>query len=73
MTTSARDTTPYWSASASFSRFARLDADTETDMVVVGGGITGLTAAYGLATAGQSVVVIDRGRCASARRRDRRP
>ena len=65
MTTSARDTTPYWSASAPFSRFARLDADTETDVVVVGAGITGLTAAYGLATAGRSVVVIDRGRCAS--------
>jgi glycine/D-amino acid oxidase-like deaminating enzyme/nitrite reductase/ring-hydroxylating ferredoxin subunit len=65
MTTSARDTTPYWSASASFSRFGRLDADTETDVVVVGGGITGLTAAYSLATAGRSVVVIDRGRCAS--------
>ena len=65
MTTAARDTTPYWSASASFPRFARLDADTETDVVVVGGGITGLTAAYELATAGRSVIVIDRGRCAS--------
>ena len=45
MATAARDTTPYWSASASFPRFARLDADTTTDAVVVGGGITGLTAA----------------------------
>ena len=64
-TTSARDTTPYWSASAPFPRFAGLDADSETDVVVVGAGITGLTAAYGLATAGRSVVVVDRGRCAS--------
>jgi glycine/D-amino acid oxidase-like deaminating enzyme/nitrite reductase/ring-hydroxylating ferredoxin subunit len=65
MATTARDTTPYWSASASFPRFARLDADTEADVVVVGAGITGLTAAYGLATAGRSVLVIDRRRCAS--------
>jgi glycine/D-amino acid oxidase-like deaminating enzyme/nitrite reductase/ring-hydroxylating ferredoxin subunit len=65
MTSTDRDTTPYWSASASFPRFARLDADIETDVVVVGAGITGLTAAYGLASAGRSVVVIDRGRCAS--------
>jgi glycine/D-amino acid oxidase-like deaminating enzyme/nitrite reductase/ring-hydroxylating ferredoxin subunit len=63
MTPTDRDTTPYWSAS--FPRFAQLDADTEADVLVVGAGITGLTAAYGLASAGRSVVVIDRGRCAS--------
>lgn len=65
MTASARNTTPYWSDTASFSRFARLDADTEADAVVIGAGITGLTAAYCLVTAGRSVVVIDRGRVAS--------
>jgi glycine/D-amino acid oxidase-like deaminating enzyme len=65
MATTAREPTPYWSASASFPRFARLDADTEAEVVVVGAGITGLTAAYGLASAGRSVLVIDRGRCAS--------
>jgi glycine/D-amino acid oxidase-like deaminating enzyme/nitrite reductase/ring-hydroxylating ferredoxin subunit len=65
MATTARDTTPYWSASASFPPYARLDADTEADVVVVGAGITGLTAAYGLASAGRSVLVIDRRRCAS--------
>jgi glycine/D-amino acid oxidase-like deaminating enzyme/nitrite reductase/ring-hydroxylating ferredoxin subunit len=65
MTSTDRDTTPYWSASASFPRFARLEADIETDVLVIGAGITGLTAAYGLASAGRSVVVIDRGRCAS--------
>jgi glycine/D-amino acid oxidase-like deaminating enzyme/nitrite reductase/ring-hydroxylating ferredoxin subunit len=65
MTTAARDTTPYWSASASFPRFARLDADVEVDVLVVGAGITGLTAAYELASAGRSVVVIERGRGAS--------
>jgi glycine/D-amino acid oxidase-like deaminating enzyme/nitrite reductase/ring-hydroxylating ferredoxin subunit len=65
MSPRTRDTTPYWSASASFPRFARLDADTRADVVVVGAGITGLTTAYQLAEAGRSVVVIDRGRSAS--------
>lgn len=63
--TTARDPTPYWSDSAGFPRFSRLDADTEADAVVVGAGITGLTAAYELAAAKRSVVIIDRGRCAS--------
>ncbi len=65
MATTVRDPAPYWSTSAPFPTFARLDADTQADVVVVGAGITGLTAAYGLATAGRSVVVIDRRRCAS--------
>jgi glycine/D-amino acid oxidase-like deaminating enzyme/nitrite reductase/ring-hydroxylating ferredoxin subunit len=65
MPTASRDTTPYWSVSASFPRFPRLDRDAEADVVVVGAGITGLTAAYALASAGRSVVVIDRARCAS--------
>jgi glycine/D-amino acid oxidase-like deaminating enzyme/nitrite reductase/ring-hydroxylating ferredoxin subunit len=65
MTPGSRDATPYWSASASFPRFARLDADTDADVVVVGAGITGLTAAYELASAERSVVVIERERCAS--------
>ena len=33
---------------------------------VVGGGITGLTAAYLLAAAGKSVALLERGRCAQA-------
>jgi len=57
-------TQPYWIDSASFPRFAKLDRDEQVDVLVVGAGITGLTAAYLLTAAGKSVAVIDRERCA---------
>ena len=39
----ALDTTPYWAASQSSPGFGPLDHDEHADVVVVGGGITGLT------------------------------
>ena len=42
-----------------------LDADVEADVCVVGAGIAGLTTAYLLTTAGQSVVVLEDGRIGS--------
>lgn len=59
------DTTPYWSTSASFPQYGKLSEDTAADVVVVGGGIAGLTSAYLLAKAGKRIVVLERGRCAT--------
>lgn len=54
------DTTSYWIDSASLPRFAKVDRDDHVDVVVVGAGITGLTAAYLLTAAGRKVAVIER-------------
>ena len=53
----------YWEDSASISRYPRLEKNLTADVVVVGAGITGLTAAYLLKRAGRRVAVIDRRRC----------
>jgi glycine/D-amino acid oxidase-like deaminating enzyme/nitrite reductase/ring-hydroxylating ferredoxin subunit len=62
--TSYAGTLPYWIDSAVLPLFPELDRDVTVDVVVVGGGITGLTTAYLLASAGRSVAVIERDRCA---------
>jgi glycine/D-amino acid oxidase-like deaminating enzyme/nitrite reductase/ring-hydroxylating ferredoxin subunit len=56
----------YWLDSAAISPFSKLNQDVTVDVAVVGGGITGLTAAYLLASAGKSVALLERGRCAQA-------
>ena len=58
------DTTPYWLTSTTLPRFAPLDRDLQVDVVVIGGGITGITAAYLLKQAGRTVALLDRGRAA---------
>jgi len=58
------ETLPYWTDSASFPTFAKLDRDIDVDVAVIGGGITGLTTAYLLAAGGRSVALLERTRCA---------
>src|SRR5215208_6505583 len=58
------DTTSYWMESA-LPVFAGLDRDITVDVAVIGGGITGITAAYLLKRAGKTVALIDRRRLAS--------
>jgi glycine/D-amino acid oxidase-like deaminating enzyme/nitrite reductase/ring-hydroxylating ferredoxin subunit len=57
------DTTPYWQTSVALPRFRSLDSDLRVDVAVIGGGITGITAAYLLKKAGKDVALLERHRC----------
>lgn len=59
------DTSPYWIDSAPLPQFPSLKENIEVDVIVVGGGITGITAAYLAKKEGKTVALIDRDRCAS--------
>ena len=47
-------------------RFPALEQDLAVDVAIVGGGLTGITAAYMLKQAGATVALLERQRCASA-------
>ena len=64
MLESAIDTRPYWIESTPMPRFEKLSRDHRVDVAIIGGGITGLTAAYLLTAVGKSVAVLERTRCA---------
>lgn len=57
--------TSYWMESVPGTELPSLSGDVETDVCVVGGGITGLLCAFELAEAGRRVVVLESGRVAS--------
>ncbi len=54
-------TVSYWEASEDLWNKNALVESIETDICIIGGGISGLTTAYLLAKAGKRVVVIDDG------------
>lgn len=54
-------TLSYWEDSEKLGNKSSLDKSTQTDICIIGGGISGLTTAYYLAKAGREVVVIDDG------------
>lgn len=57
-------TASHWLQTATLPSFPRLNQDLSVDVAIVGGGITGITAAYLLRKAGQKVALLERGRCA---------
>jgi glycine/D-amino acid oxidase-like deaminating enzyme/nitrite reductase/ring-hydroxylating ferredoxin subunit len=59
------DTTSVWRATAPQTGFAPLQGDIVTDVLVVGGGITGVTLALLLARQGRSVVLLEAGQVGS--------
>jgi glycine/D-amino acid oxidase-like deaminating enzyme/nitrite reductase/ring-hydroxylating ferredoxin subunit len=59
-------TTPYWIESSPLPHFGPLDQHEDADVVVIGGGLTGLTAAYLLLSTGRSVVLLERRRAAES-------
>src|SRR6476646_3349955 len=56
---------PYWIDSAPIKRFPRLQKKVGVDVLVIGAGVTGISAAYLLKKAGLSVALIERERVAS--------
>jgi len=57
------DTHSYWSDTVALPEFRPVDGNFRVDVVVIGAGITGITAAALLKKAGLTVALVDRGRC----------
>ena len=55
----------YWQSTAGLRTFPRIFRHAHTDVVVIGGGITGITAAYLLKREGRRVILLDRARLAT--------
>src|ERR1051325_6690441 len=59
------NTKPYW-MDVALPEFPTLSNDLEVDVVVIGGGLTGITAAWLLKREGVKVALLERQRCAQA-------
>jgi glycine/D-amino acid oxidase-like deaminating enzyme/nitrite reductase/ring-hydroxylating ferredoxin subunit len=55
------NTESLWFDTTPAAAFPRLDQDLQVDVLIVGGGITGLTAAYLICKTGRSVALVERG------------
>ncbi|MEJ7739074.1 MAG: FAD-dependent oxidoreductase [Chitinophagaceae bacterium] len=51
----------YWISSVEPIKYDRLDKELETDVVIIGGGISGMTTAYCLTRSGRKVVLLEDG------------
>lgn len=49
----------YWRATNDFPMFPKLSESIETDIVIIGAGLTGITAAYMLSASGRKVIVVE--------------
>lgn len=58
-------TEPYWQQGTSLPRFPKLDRDIDVDVVVIGGGVTGITTAHLIKESGARVALIERDLCCS--------
>ena len=65
------NTPSFWSETVSLPSYKKLDRDLHVDLVVVGGGITGITTAYLATKAGYSVALLERRRIGASQERGR--
>lgn len=52
--------TPLWLSDIHYSPAPQLQTDTQADVLIIGSGLTGVSAAYFLSTTGKKVIVIDK-------------
>jgi glycine/D-amino acid oxidase-like deaminating enzyme/nitrite reductase/ring-hydroxylating ferredoxin subunit len=59
-------TASYWLKSVALPQFPSISNDLEVDVAIIGGGLTGITAAHLLKKEGVKVALLERARCAGA-------